>query len=368
MVAECCYYLNMQSAISEQPPRTDAEIFSAGIKVLRERLPANWDISLPQSLATGTDFVLTGPDGTAVQIQALLARSVTPRDISQLQEQAKTGKNSAREPNLFVMAPYLSSTVRERLVESGFSYADATGNIKFAATSPPMFISDRGSERDPWRGPGRPRATLRGEPAAKVVRALLDMPGPWKITDLVRASQSSTGSVYRVVNFLDSEALTTRTTNNRVFVPDWRKLLRRWSDDYQFLNANRVSNWIAPRGIEALLRSIPRSGTSDYVITGSAAASTWVLYAPTRSLMLYSDRPEEIAEAWGLRQTDAGANVVIAQPRYPVLVDRSMVTADGVRIAAPTQVAVDLLTGPGRAPAEGEELMKWMGENEDAWR
>jgi hypothetical protein len=35
---------------------------------------------------------------------------------------------------------------------------------------------------------------------------------------------------------------------------------------------------------------------------------------------------------------------------------------------APTQLVVDLLTGPGREPSEGDELLAWMKRNEDAWR
>ena len=40
----------------------------------------------------------------------------------------------------------------------------------------------------------------------------------------------------------------------------------------------------------------------------------------------------------------------------------------GLVTAAPSQGAVDLLTGPGREPAEGEELIGWMKGNENAWR
>ena len=36
--------------------------------------------------------------------------------------------------------------------------------------------------------------------------------------------------------------------------------------------------------------------------------------------------------------------------------------------AALSQAAVDLLTGPGRGPAEADELIRWMREHEDAWR
>jgi hypothetical protein len=41
---------------------------------------------------------------------------------------------------------------------------------------------------------------------------------------------------------------------------------------------------------------------------------------------------------------------------------------DGIWYAAPSQVAADLLTSPGRGPAEAEELINWMRLNEEAWR
>jgi hypothetical protein len=35
---------------------------------------------------------------------------------------------------------------------------------------------------------------------------------------------------------------------------------------------------------------------------------------------------------------------------------------------APTQVALDCLSGNGRMPAEGEAVLSWLEANEAAWR
>ena len=40
----------------------------------------------------------------------------------------------------------------------------------------------------------------------------------------------------------------------------------------------------------------------------------------------------------------------------------------GLVVAASSQVAADLLGGPGRAPEEGRVLLDWMEANEPAWR
>ncbi|OQS12938.1 hypothetical protein B0T36_22400 [Nocardia donostiensis] len=186
--------------------------------------------------------------------------------------------------------------------------------------------------------------------------------------DLIKASGASTGSVYRVLGFLEAEALAIREPDDRITVPDWVALLRRWSQDYQFLHTNAITRCIAPRGLPGALDKMRRQAITDYAVTGSIAAGVWAPHAPARSAMVYANEPEEAAAAWGLRLTDTGANILIARPAYPVVLERTVYALDGLRVAAPTQVAVDLMNGPGRAPAEAEELLTWMERNEQTWR
>lgn len=347
---------------------------AVGMAMLRDRLPWEWSLTEAETAVdrrnprADATFVLRSPDGGELQVVVEAKRLLEVRDVPRIREQLD--RFIDRQPGTIglIAARYLTKSTRERLAEAGLSYVDATGNLLMRAQSPAVFLSDRGADSDPWRGPGRPRGTLKGEPAAKVVRALLDFQGPWKISDLVKASASSTGSVYRVLEFLEAEALANREDGGLITVPDWLSLLRRWSDDYQFLRTNTVTQWIAPRGIDSFLERVRKSELRDYAITGSIAAATWAPYAPVRSAMIYCPNPERVAEAWGLRATDTGANVILARPTYGVLVERALDRPDGLRIAAPTQVAVDLMTGPGRAPSEAEELVEWMMSNEQFWR
>jgi hypothetical protein len=73
------------------------------------------------------------------------------------------------------------------------------------------------------------------------------------------------------------------------------------------------------------------------------------------------------ADRLALRPTASGANVALASGGYDIVFDRAEVV-DGVRVAALSQVAVDLLTGPGRNPSEAAGLLDWMAANESAWR
>lgn len=353
----------------ERPSR-ESDVLRAGLRVLRERLPDEWSLrglSDGVSSATSDDAVLVieAPDGSQVHYRVEVRSVVEGRHVASLRDRMVEPLSTS---GCIVFARYLASNVRRKLADVGLSYVDATGNVLVRASRPGLYIADRGADRDPWRGPGRPRQTLGGAPAANVVRALVDEPGPWRITDLVEFSRTPTGSVYRVVDFLQSEGLVTRDDRGQVDARDWMAILRRWSQDYEFLRTNRVSRWIAPRGIPAFLEKVGEADERDYAVTGTVAAAAWAPYAPARSAMVYVADAERAARAWGLREVDAGVNVLLAEPAYGVALTRTVQIDGGLIAAAPSQVVVDLMTGPGRAPAEAEELLEWMRRNEHSWR
>lgn len=372
--AESGYYLNMDTEVmGMRAPHAAEQLVGIASSLISDRLPASWGVTQdtqttsPDSWVDGS-LLLRAPDATEVRVLVEVKRALNMRDVSLLTAQLDTHLESFPKAIGMVAANYLSKSVRDRLASAGYSYVDATGNLLLNSREPLVYISDRGADKDPWRGPGRPRGTLKGAPAANVVRALLDFSGPWRARDLVQVSATSTGSVYRVVEFLQEQELATRDAAGIITVPDWAALLRRWSDDYQFQGTNNVSQWIAPRGLDSFLDRVRGRGRSDYAITGSVAAATWAPYAPARTAMVYCAHPEEAASEWGLRATDRGANVLLAAPNFDVALQRSVETDGGLLMAAPTQVAVDLMTGPGRSPSEAEELVKWMERNEDTWR
>lgn len=207
-------------------PLAEADVLSAGIAAIRDRLPTSWQLSAQRDEPRGDSRVdailsLRAPDGGEVTLIVEAKRLIEGRDVAAVTAQlARYGTQFPGSIGM-VIARYLSESTRKRLRAAGLAFADATGNVLVRADSPALFISDRGSDNDPWRGRGRPRGTLKGEPAAKVVRALADTAGPWKIRDLVAASGASTGSTYRVIEFLESEALVTRGTDGLINVPEW---------------------------------------------------------------------------------------------------------------------------------------------------
>jgi len=356
-------------------PKVD--VLRTAVSLLQERMPPGWgaDAEFDRCVVPngGIDalVVLTAPGGERVSVvvggrAGLVVRDL-PGVIDQL-EQARAGVDGPTVP--MVVARYLSEPVRDWLERNNVAYADATGNLRLPVASPGayLYLADRGADQDPWRRPGRPRGTLNGAPAARVVRALADLSTPLPITALIRAARSSTGVTYRVLDFLDGEALITRGERGLVTEVRWRALLERWSRDYSFQRDNTVAQYLQPRGVPALLAGLPGLGDRmDYAVTGSLAAQQWAPYAPARLATVFVEDPAEAAQAMGLRSVDRGANVLLAAPGSDVVFDRTR-EIDGVRYAAPSQVATDLLTGPGRNPSEGQELLDWMETNESAWR
>lgn len=358
--------------MADDAPETEIEVLRRGESILADRLPPGWSLrNVEVAPDDGADAVLElrAPDGAAVNLVLEAKRVVEGRDVGALRKQLDFYVGSVPRGQGVVVARYLSPPVRTRLQEVGLSYLDATGNVRIEVASPGLFVADRGADKDPWRGPGRPRGTLKGAPAAKVVRAVVDISGPWTVRQIVDVAKVSTGAAYRVVEYLLREDFATRAETGEVVIADWARLLRRWSDDFGFVRNSKVTRWIAPRGLPDLLeRAGGDNAVPQYAFTGTVAAAEWAAYAPARAALVYASDAPAIAQAWGLRPADAGANVVLGEPEFDVVFERSLTTQTGVRIAAPSQVVVDLMTGPGRSPSEAEELLNWMSRNEDSWR
>lgn len=355
-----------------QPLATDADVIAAATSILRDRLPPRWTVDVAQGAAAGsaragTNLAVTAPEGTRVTLALQGERSLLTKDVAGLAERLARRKASPAASVPVVISRYLSPAVRAELERRNISYIDATGNVRVAADNPSVFLMDRGAERDPWRLPGRPRGTLKGPPAARVVRALVDFFPPQTARELVQRSGASTGAAYRVLDYLDGEALITRGRRGAIETVRWRSLLGAWSRDYSFQDDSAVSRFLVPRGLPDLLSRLAEVNDEEYAVTGSVAAQRWAPYAPARLAMIYVRNVPTMADRLGLREVDTGANVLLAVPVSDAPFARTN-TIDRIVHAAPSQVVADLLTGPGRSPAEAQALAEWMESDERLWR
>lgn len=345
----------------------DNKLLSEALTALRRRLPAGWkvEIARPKVRASGVGdaflrVVAPGRKATSLAVQT--RRGLDPRAAFDLAAELRA-LDPGEKP--LIVAPYLSATARERLQDAGINFLDLTGNVRLELRRPGLFIESQGASMDPDREK-RPSRSLRGAKAGRIVRALVDSRSPPGVRALAARTGVDPGYVSRTLALLHRQALIERGPRGQIASVNWAKLLQRWAEDSPLDSRGVLTTALEPRGLAALQSRLRDFGT-PYAITGSLAAAVLAPIAPPRLAAIYFEDPQRAMSELGLRPVDAGANVVLIEPR-DVGVFSGAVEKEGLRYVAPSQAVADLLGSPGRGPAEAEELMRWMSENEAAWR
>jgi hypothetical protein len=333
---------------------SDNSILASASRVLQQRLPPGWTAERVAASGPARRLRITSGEGRSCELPVAALTRPDPRAASRL----------PKDRPLLVAAPYLSRGVREAIEREGANYVDQTGNVRLVLDEPGLFVTTSGAESNPW--PQERRFTLRGPKAGRVVCALSRATPPIGVRELATLAGTDPGYVSRLLGMLDREAIVDRSVRGGVERVDWRKLLTRWSDEAPLESRTRASTWLAPRGLKGLWDGL-RGADFRYLLTGSAAAHGVAPVAPTRLASVYVEDPEGAARSLGLRHADAGANVVLLQPEDDATFDLAD-DRDGLRAASLPLVVADLLSGPGRSPAEAEALMDWMAAHEEAWR
>jgi len=356
-------------------PVSETSLTEQALAWLKERMPRGWEVKGTDQAPEGADLSadarisLVGPNGTISTIVVEEKQLVSPRTVlSELSPRMQSARNLGAHLPLLVVTPWLSRRAQALLADEEISYVDLTGNALLRIDNPPFYIQTEGAERNPWPKE-RGRAQLRGAKAARLIRLLIDVRPPYGLQEIAEATGLAPGYVSRLLDTLYREALIERAPRGPVESVNVAALVRRWAGSYDVFQANDPQGFIATEGLDRLLSRAAADaaiGTRS-TITGSFAAARIAPVASPALLLVYSDAPMLLARDLGLLPADEGADVMLLQPFDPVVWDRNQI-GDGLRYAAPSQIAVDCLTGNGRMPAEGEALLDWMLDNEDAWR
>lgn len=334
-------------------------------RLATDALPGGWSLRArrePKAQRRQLDakWTVQAPDGSAATFAVEVKRSLLAHQLDDILAQL-----AAADGRPLLAAPYLGPTLRASLADRGVSFVDTTGNIRLLADRPGLFVERHGATKDPWPTDETLRS-LRGRAAGRAVRALVDFRPPYGVRDLAKRASVPLASLSRTLRLLDREGLVARDDRGAVTTLDWEGTLRRWSQDYEFTRSNRVAYYLDPRGLSETAKRLDAVRWT-YAVTGAMAAQRFAPIAPARQAAIYVEDSMRAAERLKFRPADAGANVVLAEPFDPVAFERTTMR-DGIRVVAAAQLAVDLLTGPGREPSEGNELLAWMRSNEDDWR
>lgn len=356
---------------TETQPPTETQVARQVERLLAERIPSGWSLQARRTETLAGRYradlltEIASPAGESAVLAVEIKRTLEPRDVRQAVEQisAITANASPRAVPV-IAAAYLSPRARALLRARGVGYADTTGNVCIEVSTPGLFIVTHGADRDPWPRDHKLRS-LRGRGAARAMRAIIDTCPPCGVRELAQSTGASAPTLSRVLDLLERQAIVTRT-RGALSTVDWQAAIRRWAEDYDQTDSNTPTMALEPRGLPAFEKKLGAMKIA-YAATGALAAQRFDPIAPARLAAIYVTDVLEAIDRLELRESEAGSNVVLLEPLDPVVFDRT-VDRDGLRCVAPSQLAVDLLTGPGREPSQGQQMLKWMESNEDVWR
>jgi hypothetical protein len=377
----------MQSSGTREDERS---LLTQVVEGLEQRVPNTWRFELRSPEAQGPfgtrlDALLRvgAPDGRWTDLGVEVKASFYPRDIYGLSSQLgglwpRDPRPNERRPlppglgGMLLVSRFLTERTRTMLREAGFSYADATGNVLIDIAAPSMLVVLEGARVNP-NPPDKTLRSLKGPGAANVVRALIDFRPPYTLRDLASRAELPLGTASRTISYLVDEALVFRDDERGpIERVDWPRLLRRWVSDYSVTGANRAAFFLEPRGVEALRPRLDQL-SMPYALTGTLALPDEARVADPALAAVYVANLDTAAQRLELRTVPGAANVVLLEPPDPDFIRRATdwrppTGAWRLPQVRLSQVAADLMTLPGRGPAEAEALLAWMEGREDAWR
>ncbi len=262
-------------------------------------------------------------------------------------------------PNFYgvFMAPYISPQAAEICSKDGIGYIDLAGNCYLSFDH--VYIEQLG-KRNPFTEK-RDLRSLYSPKAARILRVLLTNPKrTWKTQDIAKEAEVSLGQVANVKKLLDDREWILVTPEG-FSLREPEKLLREWSENYTF-KKNLMRNFHSLKNIaevEEYLARICNEQGIKYALTGFSGA---VRLAPAvryqRAMAYISNKLEDVVSVLNLKEVPSGANVTLLTP-YDDGVFYGIRLVDGIQVASPVQIYIDLVSFRGR----GEEASQVLFEN-----
>jgi hypothetical protein len=325
----------------------DKSIVDEVTGVLAALLPAGWSVAVSPGGGASPAWVVTAPDSAQANTDLLVADAPSPREIRPVR---------AGAPGVMV-ARYLSPATRAKLADLAWGYADTTGNIAICLQKPGLVVRVHGADRDP--GPRlRPNRTLKGPRAARLVRALCDAPLPLTLSELGRRTGIDLGYASRLLDWMVQEGFLDRDRRGPVTSVAVRALLGRWAEGYSVLATHRAIGLRDPQGAAGQAERMKALATR-YAITGTFAANRLAVFSPRRPMLVYAERPSAVIDGLALVAGDDDADVILLDPVDPFVFERTWSTG-GLVFASPSQIAVDLLTGPHDGRPFADDVIAWI--------
>jgi hypothetical protein len=252
-------------------------------------------------------------------------------------------------------APYISPKSAEICSNEGIGYLDFAGNCRLCFGK--ICIERKGRE-NPFTE-RRELRSLYSPKASRILRVLLNDPKRvWKVKGLAEESDVSLGLVSKVKALLgDREWITVQRDGLRLSEPE--SLLHEWSQNYSF-RKNDVRDFYSLKTVSEIESQIAEAllgKSAKYALTGFSGAARLAPAVRYQRVMAYVEALEDITSLLGLKPVTGGANVSLLVP-YDQGVFYGAREIDGIAVASPVQIYLDLVGYRGRGEEAAKELFE----------
>jgi hypothetical protein len=247
--------------------------------------------------------------------------------------------------------------LREAAERANLSYLDLSGRGR-VVTPQLIYVVP------PLPGWGRIGSTATSPFAPKssrVVRVLLSDPAKsWRLSDIALLSHLNPGNVHRTLAALVDRGMVERD-NDAYIVADPGSLLEAWADQHQL---PRDRTWLRIEGdLREFVSQVVRQLDGDAVVSGELAAESLAPHLPAESAIVHSLDAERFAGLPSVRDTRSLPRFGVSPGEVLIdLVDEGYgefrSERDGLPLASPVQVYVDLAQDRGRGREASEHLRR----------
>src|SRR3990172_7528789 len=253
------------------------------------------------------------------------------------------------------IAPYISPASAEICKQDGTNYVDLSGNCRLVFDN--SFV-EREGRPNPF-AEKRDLRSLYSPKSSRVLLVLLANPGEaWKVKELAKESEVSLGLTSNVKKLLEDREWVRKTEDGLALVEP-EKMLAEWSENYSF-RKNKVRDYYSLKPVvdlEADLATACREREVPYALTGFSAAARFAPMVRSPRAMAYVGNPlDEVVAFLGLKEVTSGANVTLLEP-YDEGGFYGTEEEEGIRLASPVQVYLDLKGFRGRGEEAAEKVL-----------
>lgn len=305
----------------------------------------------------GPDFTVSLKlDSSDVTILVEAKNSGQPRLARDAVNQLLRFRSERPDAYPVFLAPYISPASGNICKEAGAGYIDLAGNCYLAFGS--VFISREG-RKNPY-ATSRKLKSLYQPVSSRVLRVLLSDPAKaWKTQPLSDEADVSLGQIANVKQALkDREWI--KEGPDGFSLSDPGAILSEWATTYVFRKNTIRSFYTIDKTTDAeqKIADACRDLGVKYALTsfsGAARLAPNVRYK--RSDIYVAERLDAVAETAGLKQVDTGSNIRLLGP-YDEGVFYQANKINGLQVACPVQVYLDVLAQRGRGEEAAESILK----------